>query len=136
MTGKILGGMLSMGLLLFFLLVTISFHLYMLEQERIRDICYDTAEIISTKGKLSTEVYDYFQDSLSRYGEFRIEMKLVRQTEQERNDVFFAPSEIVGTELSQGDLLTIVVVDVNPSLLERLTGSPVRAAAIQTAVIA
>lgn len=136
MTGKILGGLLSMSMMLFFLLMTISFHLHMVTQERVRDICYDVAEIISTRGELTEEVYEYFQETLSRYGAFHVEWKLVRQKESVGEDVFFDPMDIVGVELAQGDLVSIVAVSLEPSLLERLLGSPLRAAAIQTAVIA
>lgn len=134
MTGRVLAAMLSVFVFMFLIFVSISFYLYTGVNERVNDICYDIADTISTKGMLTQELYDYFIQSISRYGTFHTEMRLTIAGE-EGPDIYYAADDIIGRPFIRGDRLLLAVYDITPSLFERLTGVVLRPAACKTAVI-
>ena len=135
MGGKVIASLISCVMLSFLVVVTVSFYIFAANEERVTDICYDYAETVSTKGMLSSEVYDSFAESLSKYGDYTIVLKLETVDERGAFDFTFDKGEILNRELKTGDVITIAVYGQDPSLAEKLTGSLLRVCAVKTAYI-
>ncbi|MBQ3847843.1 MAG: hypothetical protein II748_03205 [Clostridia bacterium] len=135
MSAKIIGSVISCAMLSFLVLVTVSFYLFVAEDERISDICYDYAETVSTKGEFSEENYRLFYEALSKYGDFTVDLVLETRDENGYRDVFYGYDHVVGATLKRGDLVTIAVYCTDASLVERMVGRQVRCSAIKRAVI-
>lgn len=135
MSGKFIAYVLSVFIFFYLLLTSISFFLYLGIRERVNDICYDAAETISTKGTVSTELYAYIQSNLSCYGEYDLDLILEKNLGENRSAFYYGPEQIKEIPLNRGDRVTISVVDTNPSLFEKITGSGSRVSAVKTAII-
>lgn len=136
MTGKLVASVLSIFVFMYLILSGVSFYMYTGVNERVNDICYDVAETVSTKGLLSSEVYNYLCENLSRYGDFAVELKLECGVNAGQPDIFFSRRDILDRSLETGDRLTIAVYSVDPSMFEKLTGAILRPAALKVSIIA
>ena len=135
MTGKILAFLIFINSFIFMIVFVLALNLHFGVNERVNDITYDFAETISTTGQVTEELYTYFTNCISRYGDFSLEMKLEVQIDGQR-DTFFKFSDILDRELSQGDRLTIALYQKDANLVEKLSGKCIRAYAVKTAIIA
>lgn len=136
MTGKVVASFLSICVFMYLMLSGVSFYMYTGINERINDICYDVAETVSTKGKLSSDVYTYLCENLSKYGDFSVELKLESGVQAGQMDIFYSKNDILNKQLEAGDRLIIAVYSVDPSMFEKLTGVILRPAALKVSIIA
>lgn len=136
MTGKILANFLSIAVFMYLILSGVSFYIHTSICERVNDLCFDVAETVSTKGVLSDEVYSYFNENLSRMGDFSVELKLEVGVMSGHTDTFFKKEDIFNRGLSLGDRLTIVVYGQEPSMFEKITGVVLRPACVKVSIIA
>ena len=135
MAGKILAFLIFINSFTFLIIFALALNTHFGVNERINDITYDFAETVSTTGKVTEELYAYFTNSISKYGDFSLEMKLEIKSDGGR-DTFYRNTEILNRELHQGDRLTIALYQENVNLAEKLSGKCIRAYAVKTAIIA
>lgn len=135
MAGKILAFLIFINSFTFLIIFALALNTHFGVNERINDITYDFAETVSTTGKVTEELYAYFTNSISKYGDFSLEMKLEIKSDGGR-DTFYRNTEILNRELHQGDRLTIALYQENANLAEKLSGKCIRAYAVKTAIVA
>lgn len=135
MTGKIIAQLISVMIFVYMILIGITFIIHITITERINDICYDVADTISTEGVLSSEVYNYLCENISKYGDYTVTILLKDKTET-GTTYCYGESEVIDVPLSGGDRVIIGVACENQSLLERITGADSRISTVRTAVIA
>lgn len=135
MTGKILAFLIFINSFIFMIIFVLALNTHLGINERINDITYDFAETVSTAGEVTEELYAYFTNCVSRYGDFSVEMKLESNNNGSK-DTFYKKSDILNRKLDQGDRLTIALYQKDANLVEKLSGKCVRAYAVKTAIIA
>lgn len=134
MTGKIVFQLISVAIFVYMVLIAVTFMIHVTTTERINDICYDVADTISTEGILSSEVYNYLSENVSKYGDCTITL-LLKDKSNQQTTYYFGIDEIIDVPLERGDRVIIGVSCIDRSLLERLTGSESNIAAVKVAVI-
>jgi hypothetical protein len=103
----------------------------------VNSINYNVCESLSTSGILTPQLFTYLSDSLARYGNFQIKIKLERQLKAGVYDTYFFDGDdirreigsisgvkgqmnIVGSKLYIGDRVSIYVEDNDLTLFGRL----------------
>lgn len=125
MTGKFIAYILSVFTFFSFLLISISFFLYMGINERVHDICYDVAETVSTKGLISEEIFTYIKSNLSLYGEYELNFILEKHLE-ENTSVFYTERNKLKIFLKPRRSCYDFCIRYEPSLFEKITGKELR----------
>lgn len=125
---------LSIMAFFYIILICLSFFIYMATNERINDICYDTAETISTRGFLSQEVLSYIKGNLSCYGDYKINFVL-EKTNGENSVYYYGEEQVVGKTFSKGDRVVISALAEEPTLFEKIIGTDMKIAAVKVAII-
>jgi hypothetical protein len=120
MAGKIAGTVFTLFVMTFLVSIIIFYFLHTSIKEEVNDINYSIAETVATSGVMTGDLYDYLKESVSRYGEYRIKLKLEEQLEPGEYNVNFVNSYILDRKLKVGDRLTIFLEDMNPTLFGRL----------------
>jgi hypothetical protein len=94
----------------------------------VNSINYNVCESISTLGKVTPQLFTYLSDSLSKYGNYKIKIKLERQLKAGVYDTYFFDGDdirkeigsnngvqgsmnLINSKLSIGDRVTIYVED-------------------------
>lgn len=134
MIGKIIAQVISVIVFVYMVLIGITFIIHITMTERINDICYDVADTISTQSVLSSDVYEYFCENISKYGACNISIML-KDKNGDDTTFCYGEEEIVDVPLNTGDRVIIGVSCIGQSLLERLTGAESSVAAVKIAVI-
>lgn len=134
MTGKVVFQIISVTVFVYMILIAVTFMMHITITERINDICYDVADTISTEGTVSSDVYHYLCENVSKYGDCTIQL-LLKDKSEGRTTYYFGTEEIIDVPLERGDRVIISVACLDQSLLERLTGSKGSIATVKTAVI-
>jgi hypothetical protein len=109
-------------------------------KETVNDINYSAAEAISTTGILNDIEYRCLKDSLSKFGDYKITLKVEKQLKQGVYDTYYDTDteidsafktsdytkvDILNKHLQLGDRLTILLEDRNPTVFGRLINSSV-----------
>lgn len=140
MAAKLISTVIILFAITYMVLMIIFFFLHEDIKETVNDINYSTAEAVSTTGVFNDAEYRYLKDSLSKFGDYRITLKVERQLKQGIYDTFydtgteienalkstdFSKVDILNKHLQLGDRLTIMVEDKNPTIFGRLINSTV-----------
>lgn len=120
MAGKIAGTVLSLMLMTFLIFLITFYFMHMSIKESVNDINYSVSEVIATSGIFSESVFMDLKNSVQRFGDFFIQLKLEKQVEPGIYDTYYKEQEIIGQVLDVGDRVTIYLEDKNPSLFGRL----------------
>ena len=136
MAGKIFASFIATSIFIYFMLAGLSFYSYLGESERISELSYDVAELVSTKRVFSTQVYAYLNEKVSKMGDYAIEYKLEIGIKDGYADTYYKLGDILDRELDRGDRLTIVIYSQSPSFFENLTGVVLRPASFKLAIVA
>ena len=140
MAAKLISTVIILFAITYMVLMIIFFFLHEDIKETINDINYSTAEAVSTTGVLNDAEYRYLKDSLGKFGDYRITLKVERQLKQGVYDTYYdtdteidkalktsdySKVDILNSYLQFGDRLTIMVEDRNPTVFARLINSSV-----------
>lgn len=125
MAGKIAGTVFTLFVMTFLVALIIFYFLHGSIKEEVNEVNYGVAETVATSGTLSADLYAYLNESLQRYGDYTIRLKLEEQLEPGEYDVNFHNSYIIDRKLEVGDRLTIFVEDRNPTLFGRLINASI-----------
>jgi len=147
MPARIISTIVIVLIFMYSICLVIFFFLHQNIKSNINKVNYEAAEVAATSGVLSSETYSYLSDSVNRYGDYMIKLKLEKQVKPGIYDVFFESGDIIDKELQVGDKLTIYLEDKNLSLFGKLVNSTIlgytpdgfvdgRIKSIKTAVIA
>ncbi len=120
MAGKIAGTVFTLFILTMLIALIIFYFMHMGIKEEVNDINYNVLETVATTGILSNDLYEYLKESVNRYGDYSIKLKLEQLISPGKYDVFYAEDDIVDTKLKTGDRLTVFLEDMSPTLFGRL----------------
>lgn len=122
MTGKFFAYMLSVFTFIFIFIFSVSIYIHIATRERINDICYDIAETISTRGMISSKLYEYFEENISCYGDYEVIMQIEKMLENGRSLYIYGIDQIKDTELDTGDRVIVSVIRKNQTIFEKISG--------------
>lgn len=125
MAGKIMGTVITIFFISFLTILIMSYFQHENIREIVNDINYNTAETISTSGIMTNNIYLHLQDSINKFGSYRITLKLEKQIKQGVYDTFFDNGEIIDRHLQLGDRLTIFIENRETTLFERLISASI-----------
>ncbi|MCX7921392.1 MAG: hypothetical protein N3B21_05130 [Clostridia bacterium] len=125
MAGKIAGTVFTLFVLTFLVAIIIFYFVHTSIRAEINDINYSVTETVATTGELNEDLYNYLRDSVNRYGDYYIKLKLEQQIAAGDYDVYFDDTYILGRKLKIGDRLTIYLEDRNPALFGRLINATI-----------
>ncbi|MCX8130731.1 MAG: hypothetical protein N3I35_11605 [Clostridia bacterium] len=125
MAGKIAGTVFTLFIMTFLVAVIIFYFLHTGIKEEVNDVNYSVAETVATSGEFTTDLYDFLEKSLGRYGDYRIKLKLEEQISPGEYDINFENSYVLNRKLKVGDRVTIFLEDKDPSLFGRLINAAI-----------
>lgn len=125
MAGKIMGAVITLFFISFMTILSISYFQHQNLREVVNDINYYTADTVSTSGILTTSLFTHMQESIDKFGSFRIQLKLEKQIKPGIYDTYYNNADILDHHLQVGDRLTIYLEDRNRTLFGRLIGASV-----------
>jgi len=137
MAGKLFGTFLTIMFLTYMVLLSSLYFMHQSVAINVNSINYNVCESISTLGKVTPQLFTYLSDSLSKYGNYQIKIKLERQLKAGVYDTYFFDGDdirkeiglnngvqgtmnIINSKLSIGDRVTIYVEDSDLTLFGRL----------------
>jgi hypothetical protein len=125
MAGKIVGAVITLFFISFMTIISISYFQHQNLREVVNDINYYTADTVSTSGILTTSVFTNLQESIDKFGSFRIILKLEKQIKIGVYDTFFDNTDILDHHFQVGDRLTIYLEDRSRTLFGRLISASI-----------
>ncbi len=120
MSGRIISTMITMFIFILFFLLSITYSLHKKIELNVDTINYNVVEAVSTNGKLSEHLYSHLTNSITKYGDFEIVVKLEKQISPGIYDIHYDNSYIVEKNLEIGDKISIYIEAREPSLFGRL----------------
>ncbi|GEM_PF-7079493 len=137
MAGKLFGTFLIIMFLTYMVLLSSFYFMHQSIAINVNSINYNVCESISTLGKVTPQLFTYLSDSLSKYGNYKIKIKLERQLKAGVYDTYFFDGDdirkeigsnngvqgsmnLINSKLSIGDRVTIYVEDSDLTLFGRL----------------
>lgn len=136
MAGKLFGTFLIIMFLTYMVLLSSFYFMHQSVSINVNSINYNVCESLSTSGILTPQLFTYLSDSLARYGNFQIKVKLERQLKAGVYDTYFFSGDdirkeigssgvkgrmnIINSKLCVGDRVTIYVEDNDLTLFGRL----------------
>jgi len=125
MAGRIIYTIVSLIIIFYLFWLSIFFFVHEAIRTNIESINYGVADVASTKGEISQDLYDYLESNISRFGSFSINLKLERQIKPGIYDTYYRNDEIIGKQLKVGDRLTICIEALEETFFEKLLRMPV-----------
>ncbi|MCG8539953.1 MAG: hypothetical protein MJA82_08445 [Clostridia bacterium] len=125
MSGKTIATMITMFIFVLFFLFSITYSLHKKIELKVDTVSYNVIETVSTNGKLSSQLYGYLKDSIGKYGDYTIIVKLEEQIRPGIYDTHYDTSYIIDKNLKIGDKMSIYLEDRNLSLFGRLINASI-----------
>ncbi|WP_113675849.1 hypothetical protein [Vallitalea guaymasensis] len=125
MFGKKIGSILFILFAVWSLLVFIFLVSHNSIQLWIGNLNYRICEVVSTSGCLTEHTYDYLDNQISKFGNFRITVKLEKEIKPDVYDTFFDKTEIIGKKMCTGDILTIVIEQLDADVFSKILNAPI-----------
>lgn len=140
MSAKIISSIITISMMVYLILLIMFFFLQEDVKEAVNELNYSMAESVSTTGMMGAGGLRYLKEGLSRYGDYRITLKLERKIGQDLYDTFydsdivldealetgdFTGTRVINQQLRIGDRVTILAEDANPTTFARLMGFPI-----------
>ena len=123
MIGKTIAGVVSIMFITLTILIISTYFMHLSVRESVNMINFHTLESVSTNGIFSERAFNYLNERLSRFGDYKIKMKLEKLVKDGLYDVYFDKDLIVGQRLRRGDRVTTYVEDRELTLFGRLLNS-------------
>jgi hypothetical protein len=123
MTGKIIGNAVSLLILIYIVMLIVFYFMHLGIKSEINDINYNVCETASLKGGISTELFDYLNQSVERFGSFKIRLRYDRYIDSGSYDTFFKNSEILDLPMKMGDRITVYIYSTSRDMFETLLGA-------------
>ncbi|MGV8145840.1 MAG: hypothetical protein ACLKAK_03275 [Alkaliphilus sp.] len=123
MIGKTIAGLVSIIFIMLFMLMITTYFMHLSIEESVNMLNYHTIESISTNGIFSERAYNSLDERLSRFGNYKIKLKLEKLIKDGVYDVYFDNETIIGRRLRRGDKMTIYLEDRDLTLFGRLINS-------------
>ncbi len=137
MAGKLMGTILIIAFLTYMILFAVFFFMHQTIVMDVNKINYSVVEAAATSGKFSKDMFDYLNNSLAKYGKYKIKIKWERLVKDGIYDTYFEDidfnnknqvkidantktGEVVNKTMKIGDRFTIYVEDTEPTLFGRL----------------
>jgi len=123
--GRITHTVISILLLTYLIFLVIFYFLHENMRVTVDRINYEVAEVISTSAIFTGNLYSYLEDSILKYGEYKISLRLDKQVKSGIYDTFFDIDDIIDKPLRVGDRLTIHLKDQDMSLFDSLLNATI-----------
>lgn len=125
MAGRVISTVITIFLTVYLVCIVISFFLQEIIRQNIEEINYNVVEVAGTSGVFSKALYDHLCDSVVRFGNYRIRLKLEKYIKQDIYDTYYAEEQIIDKPLRTGDRITVYLEDRDDSLFGRLVNMAV-----------
>ncbi len=132
--GKIAGAVVALFVMTYMLLLSSCYFLHQAVQQRVSELNYSVCETVAVSGELSSQLYQYLRDSLRRFGDYRVKLRLEKQVETGVYDTYFDEARILDVKLRVGDRLTVYLEDRVETLFGRLINASIFGSSPQRAV--
>lgn len=120
MTFRQLAFLLFLGFMAWFVPTMFTYEIFDTSNDRVRELTHDLVDMAATSGRLRNYDYDMFLRDIAVYGEMNVTIKLTRYLSEDAIDPILDKNDILDRKLDEGDRLSILVQQVNPSQHELL----------------
>ncbi len=123
MTGKIISNIIFILTICCLMIAITLFFESKTVYENVNEINYNVAEVVSTTGILTSNIYDELLHNINKYGDFYILLKYQKHISPGVYDTYYDKNDIIDCYMEVEDKLSICLINRESSLFNRFMAS-------------